>query len=128
MDDASSERIARQRESRRVGRRAGGELNGDWYAPFWGGPISARQRRTQPAVVDRQNPHGVKSVSKADKGKLTEPRNLNAISKRMIEVTDDHGNEGRNPRSSPRTGKPFTWRRGIVDRACKQEIGSCPTR
>lgn len=33
---------------------------------------------------------------------------------------------GRSFRSSPRAGKPPTWRREAVDTASRQEVGACP--
>ena len=39
----------------------------------------------------------------------------------MAEATGDRSAAGRSPRSSPRAGKPLTWRRGTVDRADMQE-------
>jgi hypothetical protein len=50
------------------------------------------------------------------------------LTPRMIETADDRHDEGRNLRSSPRTGKPFTWRRKVVDTVSQQEAGKCPTR
>jgi hypothetical protein len=47
---------------------------------------------------------------------------------RMIETADERGDEGRNLRSSPRTGKPFTWRRKVVDAASQQEGDGCLAR
>jgi hypothetical protein len=46
----------------------------------------------------------------------------------MIEMADDRRDEGRSLRSSPRAGKPFTWRRKAVDAVSRQEAGECPTR
>src|SRR5215210_567374 len=43
---------------------------------------------------------------------------------RMAEATGERARRGRSPRSSPRTGKPSTWRRRAVDAACKQERDS----
>jgi hypothetical protein len=76
MSDASSDVIAHQRESGWVGRKADGELSGAWDATLGDGSERIRQQPAQPAVAGRQIPYGVKSVSKADKGKLTEPRNF----------------------------------------------------
>jgi hypothetical protein len=50
------------------------------------------------------------------------------LAPRMIETADDRRDEGRSLRSSPRTGKPFTWRREAVDTVSRQEAGECPTR
>jgi hypothetical protein len=46
----------------------------------------------------------------------------------MIETADDRRDEGRSLRSSPRAGKPLTWRRKAVDTVSRQEAGECPTR
>ena len=50
------------------------------------------------------------------------------LTPRMIETADDRRDEGRSLRSSPRAGKPFTWRREAVDTVSRQEAGKCPTR
>ena len=54
-----------------------------------------------------------------------EPGNLIRASSnsgwKMTEATGDRADEGRSLRSSPRTGKPPTWRREAVDTNCKQE-------
>ena len=62
-------------------------------------------------------------------------RNLGTLSRpprrptpRMIETADDRRDEGRSLRSSPRAGKPLTWRREAVDTVSRQEAGKCPTR
>jgi hypothetical protein len=132
MSDASSDVIVHQRESGWTGRKAGGVLNDAWHATFGGVPISARQQSIKFAVIDCQNPHGVKSVSNTDKWSLIEPKNFigapHSTRKRVIEAIDDRSDEGQSPRSSPRAGKPLTWRRGTVNRDCKQEVGLCPTR
>ena len=47
---------------------------------------------------------------------------------RMIETADDRHDEGRSLRSSPRAGKPLTWRRKAVGAVSQQEAGKCPTR
>ena len=50
------------------------------------------------------------------------------LTPRMIETADDRYDEGRSLRSSPRAGKPLTWRRKAVDTVSRQEAGKCPTR
>src|SRR3954452_8674982 len=62
-------------------------------------------------------------------------RNLGTLSRpprhlmpRMIEMADDRRDEGRSLRSSPRAGKPFTWRREAVDTVSRQEAGECLAR
>jgi hypothetical protein len=40
---------------------------------------------------------------------------------RMIETADDRHDEGRSLRSSPRAGKPLTWRREAVDTGSRQD-------
>ena len=73
----------------------------------------------------RQNPHGVESGPKAGKRNPSEPENLIAAPLRGVaKATGDRRNEGRSLRSSPRTGKPSTWRREAVGTACRQEEGS----
>ena len=77
---------------------------------------TVRQLLGQSAVPNSRNPHGVELVPKADEGMIVEPGNLAATSLEyeMIELTDDRRSKGRSSRSSLRTGKPFTWRRGAV--------------
>lgn len=130
--EASSDISLRQCEGGRSGRKAGGEPDGSWLMPSRGAPRAARQRPIQSAVIGRPSPHGVKLVSNTGEGSLTEPRNFIAASRPsragMIEATGDRSGEGRSPRSSPRAGKPLTWRRGAVGGAGQQEVGGCPTR
>jgi hypothetical protein len=77
-------------------------------------------------------PNGVKSAPTAGERSVTEPKNLavasGIVGPRMAEATSDRSGEGRSLRSSPRTGKPSTWRREAVDTASRQEVDSCPTR
>lgn len=93
---------------------------------------AARQPRHEFAVCRGRNPHGVESVPKAGERSITEPKNpvtAPGVSKRRAaEATSDRGDGGRSLRSSPRTGKPFTWRRGAVDTGSKQEADPCPMR
>lgn len=93
---------------------------------------AARQPRHGLAWCRGRIPHGVKSAPKAGERSVAEPKNLVTASgpfgPRMTEATSDRDDEGRSLRSSPRTGKPFTWRRKAVDTASRQEVGSCPTR
>lgn len=125
MSDASVKHGIRRTGSRRIGRKAGG-------APVPAGVSGIRgmcgctcQSFVQLAVAKGRNPHGVKSVPTADEGTLSELGNLAAGSPadrwEMVEATDDHRREGRSLRSSPRAGKPLTWRRKAVDRANRQE-------
>ena len=51
-----------------------------------------------------------------------------AVALETVEATDERARGGRSLRSSPRTGKPSTWRRQTVDTACRQEMDTCPTR
>ena len=69
------------------------------------------------------NPYGVKSGSTAGQGKSSEPGNPLDVSFGMAEATGDHDQRGRSLHSSPRTGKPSTWRRQAVDTASTQEEG-----
>lgn len=68
--------------------------------------------RTPVTVRARRNPHGVESGPKTGKGKSSEPGNLCMASFGMTEATGDRHARGQSPRSSRRTGKPSTWRRG----------------
>ena len=81
----------------------------------------------KPARPEGQIPHGVKSAPKTDERSSTEPENPflapGPRRVRMIEATDDREDGGRSLRSSPRTGKPSTWRRKAVATECRQEAG-----
>lgn len=93
---------------------------------------AVRQSRYGLARYRDRNPHGVQSAPKASERSVTEPKNLavasGLVGLRMAEATSDRDGRGRSLRSSPRTGKPSTWRRGAVDTACKQEVDLCPAR
>ena len=129
MVEAPVEDDCRRSRSGRHDRKIGGVANG-----LRGGQVEGASKMRQPviasAVTAGRIPHGVELVPKASERTGTEPKNRTvAFSfERMIEATDDRDGVGRNPRSSPRTGKPFTWRRGIVGTACKQEVDGCPAR
>jgi hypothetical protein len=100
----------------------------------WTGGVrrAARQPRHKLAMCRGRIPHGVKSVPKAGERPITEPENpatASGVSERWkAEATSDRGVGGRSLRSSPRAGKPFTWRRGAVGTASKQEADICPAR
>jgi hypothetical protein len=97
-----------------------------------GAPLAARQLRYGLAWYRGQIPHGVESAPKAGERSVAEPKNLaiasGAFGRRMAEATSDRDGEGRSLRSSPRTGKPSTWRREAVDTVSRQEVDLCPTR
>lgn len=136
MADASSDTGTRQLGSRRVE---------PWCEPRDGGALvramdtrtgdaqhAARQPRYEFAWYRGQIPHGVQSAPKAGERSVAEPKNLVVASgifgPRMAEATSDRDDGGRSLRSSPRTGKPSTWRREAVDIACRQEVDVCPAR
>lgn len=87
----------------------------------------ARQHRVVAVMTRCRIPHGVESAPKADEGTSTEPGNFLATSSpemvAMTKATGDRRKRGRSLRSSPRAGKPLTWRREAVDTAGKQEAG-----
>lgn len=97
----------------------------------WGVRRAAHQPRYELALCRDRIPHGVQSAPKAGKRSDTEPKNLAITSgvseRRMAEAASDREREGRSLRSSPRTGKLFTWRRKAVRTASKQEADLCPT-
>lgn len=136
MADASSENGPRQLGSGRGGRwltpSAGGALVRSGELRTGGVRHVARQPRRVLALRHGRIPHGVKSAPVAGERSVAEPKNLvtasGALGRRMAEATGDRGDRGRSRRSSPRTGKPFTWRRAAVDTACRQEVGKCPAR
>jgi len=127
MFEASVEHEPHQFGSGWGSRKAGG-------VPIRTGPLRirgarkfARQVLAELAMADARSPHGVESAPKADKGRLDEPGNLattsSALKPKMIETTDERRREGRSLRSSPRAGKPSTWRRETVGTAGRQEVG-----
>jgi hypothetical protein len=122
-----SGRVDLQREP-----QIGGALVRGVDARTGGARRAARQPRHELAVCRSQNPHGVESVPKAGERSITEPENpaiAPGVSKRRAaEATSDRGDGGRSLRSSPRTGKPFTWRREAVDTGSRQEVDPCPMR
>lgn len=91
-----------------------------------------RQHSAATVLAVCQIPHGVESTPKADKGTSPEPGNFLAASSSetaaTTKATGDRRKRGRSLRSSPRAGKPSTWRREAVDTACRQEVDECPTR
>lgn len=93
---------------------------------------AARQQRYELAVCRCPIPHGVQSVPKAGERSSTELGNPaiapGASTRRAAEATSDRGDGRRSLRSSPRTGKPFTWRREAVGTASRQEVDLCPMR
>jgi hypothetical protein len=135
MVDASSPRNTRQLGSGRVGRwcepRTCGALVRAMDTRTGGARRAARQPRYGLARYRGRTPHGVKSAPKAGERSVAEPKNpavaSGIVGPRMTEATSDRGGWGRSLRSSPRTGKPSTWRREAVDTACRQEVDACPT-
>ena len=53
---------------------------------------------------------------------LGNPPAFPPLGERMAEATGERAKRGRSLRSSPRAGKPSTWRRRAVDTLCKQEM------
>ena len=136
MEDAPVDAVTRQLGSGRVGRwrepKAGGALVRTGSIRTGAARYIARQPWYGLAWYRGQIPHGVESAPKAGKRSATEPKNLviasGAFGRRMAEAASDRGGEGRSLRSSPRTGKPFTWRREAVDTDCRQGVDACPAR
>lgn len=136
MVDASSENDLRQLGSGRSGRwrmpQAGGVLVRSGDLRTGGMRRAACQPRRVLALRRGRIPHGVKSAPNTGERSVAEPKNLviasGALGRRMTEATGDRGDRGRSRRSSPRAGKPSTWRRAAVDTACRQEVGACPAR
>lgn len=134
MADASSENGSRQLGSRRVGLwcepQSGGALVRSEVLRTGGVRHAVRQPRRVLAWRRDRIPHEVESAPKAGERSVAEPKNLVIASGtfgwRMAEATSDRDDEGRSRRSSPRAGKPSTWRRAAVDAACKQEVDACP--
>ena len=136
MVDAPVEPRTRQLGSGRVDLwcepRIGGVLVRAMRTWTGGTRHAARQLRYEFAWCRSQIPHGVESAPKAGERSVAEPKNLAVTSgdfrRRMAEATSDRCDKGRSLRSSPRAGKPSTWRRKAVDTASRQEVDVCPTR
>lgn len=136
MADAPLDLGTRQLGSRRVGLwcepQNGGALVRDMNTRTEGAQFAARQPRYGLAWCRGRIPHGVQSAPKAGERSMMEPKNLGITSGkfgcRMAEATSDRDGEGRSLRSSPRTGKPSTWRRKAVGTASRQEADVCPAR
>lgn len=136
MADASSNMSPRQlgsgRDDLRVKPQVDGVLVRAENTRTGGARHAVHQPRYELAWYRGQIPYGVESAPKAGERSVAEPKNLGiasgAFGHRMAEATSDRDVRGRSLRSSPRTGKPFTWRREAVDTACRQEVGACPVR
>lgn len=134
MVDAPGDLGTRQLGSGRVDRRRKPQIGGALVRAMvtWtgGAQRAARQPRYGFAWYRGRIPHGVQSAPKTGERSAAEPKNLaitsGASERRMAEATSDRDSEGRSLRSSPRTGKPSTWRREAVDTASRQEAGICP--
>lgn len=84
-----------------------------------------RAQRSDAAVMsDGPIPHGVEFDPTTGKGTLSEPENLAAVPFGATEATSDRCSKGRSLRSSPRAGKPSTWRREAVATVDRQEQGT----
>ncbi len=135
MVDAPVDIGTRQLGSGRVDLRREPQIGGALVRGMdaWTGGVqrAAHQPRYELAWYRDRIPHGVESAPKAGERSVTEPKNLvitsGASERRMAKATRDRGDGGRSLRSSPRTGRPFTWRRKAVDTASRQEVDSCPT-
>lgn len=128
MVEASVQHDPRQMEvGGRGGRKAGGAPIRFETMRSRGARLIVRQAVAQSAVAKAQSPHGVESAPTTDEGASSEPGNLATTSPapkpKMIETTDERRRKGRSLRSSPRAGKPTTWRRGTVSTASRQEVG-----
>jgi hypothetical protein len=128
--DLNTRQLGSGRVEPRCKSRIGGVLVRAVDTRTEGAQRAARQFQYGIAMYRDRIPHGVKSAPKAGKRFDTEPKNLviaSGISEcRMAEATSDRDDKGRSLRSSPGTGKPFTWRRKAVDTASKQEADLCP--
>jgi hypothetical protein len=126
MSEASEEHGLHQTGSGWSGRKAGGAQVRAETTRIRDGRATARQILVRSAVTKVPNPHGVESAPTTDKGSSSELGNLTMTSSankpEMIETTDERHREGRRLRSSPRTGKPSTWRRETVSTASQQEV------
>lgn len=127
MFEASLQHGTCQTGSGQVGRKTGEAPIPVGLPGFRGVRSRARQPAAQLAVADGQSSNGVKSVPTAGEGTSGELGNLAVFSlaglREKIEATDDRRGRGRSLRSSPRAGKPSTWRRETVSEASRQEVG-----
>jgi hypothetical protein len=127
MSEASLQHGTCQTGSGQVGRKTGEAPIPAGLPGVRGVRSRARQPAAQLAVADGRSSHGVKSVPTAGEGTSGELGNLAVFSlaglREMIEATDDRRGRGRSLHSSPRAGKPSTWRRETVSEASRQEVG-----
>jgi hypothetical protein len=123
-------RLGSGRDDLRCEPEIGGELVSAMGTRTGGARRAARQPRYGLAWYRGQIPHGVESAPKAGERSVAKPKNFVIASGifglRMAEATSERDDEGRSLRSSPRTGKPFTWRREAVDTVSRQEVDACP--
>jgi RNA-directed DNA polymerase len=88
------------------------------------GTASAAQSADPCALAADQIPHGVESGPKSVKGSPSEPGNRRSAPQGVAGAISDRATTGQSPRSSQRTGKPSTRRRGAVQPASKQVGGT----
>jgi retron-type reverse transcriptase len=88
------------------------------------GAASAAQSVAPCALAADQIPHGVESDPKSVKGSPSEPGNRCSAPHGVAGAIGDRAAMGQSPRSSQRTGKPSTRRRGAVQPASKQVGGT----
>jgi len=113
----------RQRGSGRSSREAGGVPISSFSMEIRGTAVRPHQHEDGIMGSSCQSPRGVESGPTIDKGKLSEPGNPAAASFGMTEAIGERNGGGRSSRSSQRTGKPSTGRRGTVETASTQEGG-----
>ncbi len=121
MVEASLQNSPRRRGSGRGGRKTDGALVSSNSPETEGRLATTGQHQDQTAVSWGQDPSGVKPGPTADNGVLSEPKNHAGAPHRVAETTGDRVGMGRSPRSSQRTGKPSTRRRGTVCTVGRQE-------
>jgi hypothetical protein len=87
-----------------------------------GDALSMHQPLREFTLRNGQNPYGVESNPKSAKNFCRNLGTLLPLPAWMTETTGDRGNRGRSLRSSPRAGKPSTWRREAVGTVSKQGV------
>lgn len=136
MADASLLNVSRQPGSGRGGLRTKTQAGGALVRaePTRTGDVRCTVRQPWRLLAWRQGriPHGVESAPKAGERSKAEPKNLviasAALGRQMAEATSERDDRGRSLHSSPRAGKPSTWRREAVGTTCRQEVDVCPAR
>src|SRR5262245_15461203 len=123
--DTPVEYTTRQLGNRRASPRTGEALKPSSTLGFGEGRHGP-QPPSKSTDLGGQNSHGAQWDPNASHGNLTERGTRIITSCGTARATGDRDDAARSPRSSLRSGKPATRRRGTVGSASQQEEGSMP--